>query len=162
MPLKILTQVQSLRFRKCNSLHITPPFLHRSPFHPTPKMLCFTMLFSPSDTAKNAHFHDGIYIVNVIHLPWTTWLSDLQFTMCINTQFKHVHQQDCKTQIPPHSLTWRHPQFRLSTEPRRRCQQMICRTCLVYPRFLSQVTLTFDLQNGRRPVQIVLEHARKI
>jgi len=60
------------------------------------------------------------------------------------------------------------PKLRLPTEPRRRCQQMICRTRLVFERSFAKQCRPRDCtrakvrQNGRRPVRIVVKHACKI
>ena len=66
-------QAQSSRPKKRKSLRkntsydaqivkIDHPFLHSSPFYPTPKILCFTVVFNRPDTRKSAPYRGGIYI----------------------------------------------------------------------------------------------------
>ena len=83
MALKILTQVQSPRPPKGNSLHKnmsydvqivkigSPVFctMHSLPFYPSPKILCFTILFSNQlDTVKSALSRGDIYISIILYM----------------------------------------------------------------------------------------------
>ena len=117
-----------------------------------------------------------------------SWWKTKKITIMKQNKSLQTGLQDTNPTIRPYTMP--PPQFRLPTEPRQ-CTQATevtsrppwnapircCCTLLaasayhsyapgwvlaVLSAFLALVTLTFDHQNGRRPVQIVVEHACKI
>jgi len=57
------TPCAKTRHATYGSLRTVHPFLYSSPFYPTPKILCFTMLFNRPDTPKSAPSRGSIHEV---------------------------------------------------------------------------------------------------
>jgi len=93
-----------------NTSHVVkigPPFFHSSPFYPTPKILCFTLLFNWSDISTSAlPVGTPTSPCNRLHVPWTSQTrrsilhldrlsrystahdNSVSFTMCVKTLLK--------------------------------------------------------------------------
>ena len=84
----------------------------KNPNRPSPKA-------NPCQTSFSNCSRTGFYAIHP-----TAWK---------HSKKQQVHQQTCKTHIPPYGLKQcRRPQFQLPTKRRRRCPRMICQTGYVF------------------------------